>query len=104
MKHAKGTGMITKTSILQLLRANGDLMRERFTVRSIGLFGSHARDEAGPDSDIDLLVEFETPTFDHYMDLKFFLEDLFGTEVELVMADTVKPRLKPYISQQVIYA
>ena len=96
--------MLTKTSILKLLRANSGLMHERFSVRRLGLFGSHARDEASPDSDIDLLVEFETPTFDHYMDLKFFLEDLFETDVELVMADTVKPRLKPYISQEVIYA
>ena len=96
--------MVTKSSILKLLKTNSEHMRDRFTVQRIGLFGSHVRDEALPDSDIDLLVEFETPTFDHYMDLKFFLEDLFGTEVELVMADTVKPRLKPYISQQVIYA
>ena len=96
--------MVTQTSILELLRANSEHIQERFSVRRIGLFGSHARGEAVPDSDIDLLVEFETPTFDHYMDLKFFLEDLFGAEVELVMADTVKPRLRPYISEQVIYA
>jgi len=78
-------------------------MRERFSVKRIGLFGSCARDEVAGESDIDLLVEFENPTFDHYMDLKFFLEELFETQVDLVMADTLKPRLKPYIAREVIY-
>ena len=96
--------MITKTKILQLLREHNGLMRERFSVRQIGLFGSYVRDEAAPGSDIDLLVEFEDPTYDHYMDLKFFLEELFQVNVDLIMADTLKPRLKPYVSREVIYA
>jgi hypothetical protein len=62
------------------------------------------RDESTPGSDIDLLVEFQEATYDHYMDLKFFLEDLFETEVDLVLADAVKPRLRPYISREVVYA
>jgi hypothetical protein len=73
-------------------------------VRRIGLFGSHVRDEPRPDSDVDILVEFEKPPHDHYMDLKSYLEDLLGTEVDLVMADALKPRLKPYISREVVYA
>ena len=56
-----------------------------------------------PDSDIDILVELEAPTFDGYMDLKFYLEDLFGRDVDLVMADSVKPRLRPYIAREVQY-
>jgi predicted nucleotidyltransferase len=44
------------------------------------------------------------PTFDHYMDLKFYLEGLFGSSVDLVLADTIKPRLKPYIDRDLIYA
>jgi hypothetical protein len=55
-------------------------------------------------SDVDILVEFEQPTFDHYMELKFFLEDSFGRPVDLVLADSLKPRLKPIISQEVTYA
>lgn len=96
--------MITKDKILQLLREHIEMMRKRFSIRKIGLFGSYARNEVAPESDIDLLVEFEKPTFDHYMDLKFFLEELFQTPVDLVMADTLKPRLKPYINREVIYA
>ncbi len=45
----------------------------------------------------------DQPTFDHYMDLKFFLGHLLNVEVDLVMADTVKPRLRSYISQEIMY-
>ncbi len=96
--------MPTKDKILKLINERQETLRERFSVCRIGLFGSYVRDEAAEGSDIDLLVEFEDPTFDHYMDLKFFLEELFETKVDLVMADTLKPRLKPYIAREVIYA
>jgi predicted nucleotidyltransferase len=79
-------------------------MHMRFSVRRIGLFGSFSRDAAAEKSDIDLLVELEKPTFDHYMDLKFYLEDLFGRPVDLVMSETVKPRLAPFIQREVAYA
>jgi len=93
-----------KNSILAKLGQNRQLMQQRFSVRSIGLFGSCIRDEATPDSDIDLLVEFDNPTFDNYMDLKSFLEDIFQAKVDLVLADTVKPRLQPYIAREIVYA
>ena len=49
----------------------------RLGVRSLALFGSVARDEAGSASDVDLLVEFEGPaTVDRYVELEFFLENL----------------------------
>ncbi len=62
----------------------------------IGLFGSFARGDAGPGSDVDVLVEFADPfvTFDRYMDLKFYLEDLFGRRVDLVIRRTLKPRIR----------
>lgn len=77
---------------------------ERYTVRTIGVFGSVARGEARPDSDVDIVVEFDEPTFDHYFDLKFHLEDLLERTVDLVIADTIKPRLKPNIERDTIYA
>ncbi len=78
-------------------------LQSRFTVRRIGIFGSYARDDAHVTSDIDVLVELGEPTFDHYMDLKFYLERLLNNEVDLVLADTLKPRLRPYISQELAY-
>lgn len=96
--------MLTQEGILQQLNLKAEELKQTFSVRSIGLFGSLARNEAQSHSDVDILVEFVMPTFDHYMDLKFYLEKLFGSPVDLVVADTVKPRLKPAIQRDVIYA
>jgi len=102
----ENTEMATKTrqEIIQCIRSHKDEMEKRFTVRSIGLFGSYVHGTARPGSDVDIVVEMGDPTFDHYMDLKFYLEDLFGTPVDLVLADTIKPRLKPYIDRDLVYA
>jgi uncharacterized protein len=96
--------MLLREKILQTLREHKDEMRSRFSVIQIGLFGSYVHDAAREGSDIDLLVEFGEPTFDHYMDVKFFLERIFQQPVDLVLADSVKPRLKPLIAQEVKYA
>jgi len=81
--------------------------RERissFGVRSLALFGSLARDEAGSDSDADILVEFRGPaTFDRYMDLKIFLEELLGSPVDLVTRKAIKPRMRTYVEEEAIY-
>ncbi len=94
----------TTSSVVQKIAGMRLELSERFTVKRIGVFGSFARGDAGPESDVDILVELTEPTFDHYMDLKFRLEDVLKRPVDLVMADTVKPRLKPIIDQEVVYA
>jgi predicted nucleotidyltransferase len=96
--------MLSREEILKRLRDHKDDLRSRFSVRQIGLFGSYVHNTANEGSDIDLLVELEEPTFDHYMDLKFFLEKVFQHPVDLVLAESVKPRLKPLIAQEVNYA
>ncbi len=97
--------MLTYKAILTKLEENTTTIK-KFGVKRIGLFGSYVRDEQKPMSDIDILVEFEKGKvqFDNYMDLKFFLEDLFQLKVDLVMKDTIKPDLKPYILGSVKYA
>lgn len=96
--------MLAKESIVRELRHRRKELASRFGVKRIGLFGSYVRGEAVEASDMDFLVEFDTPTFDRYMDLKFFLEELFGVSVDLVSSDAVKPRVKPCIDSNVIYA
>ena len=93
-----------REKILEMLRQNKINLEMNFSVRRIGLFGSFLRGSAGEKSDVDILVELDVPTFDHYMDLKFFLEDTLGRPVDLVLADTLKPRLKPFIISEVAYA
>jgi uncharacterized protein len=89
--------------ILKIIEANRETLK-RFGVRSLGLFGSVARGEATESSDLDFLVELEKKSFDAYMDLKDFLEELFGCNVDLVMKDALKPRLKEPILKETIYA
>jgi predicted nucleotidyltransferase len=93
-----------KADILRVIREKRPELTRRFTVRRIGVFGSFARDSASAESDVDILVELAEPTFDHYMDLKFYLEEILNRSVDLVMADTVKPRLRRIIGKEVVYA
>ena len=87
---------------LAILRSRTADLR-RFGVSSLALFGSFARDEAGEDSDVDLIVELEGPaTFDRYMDLKFYLEDVLGRRVDLVTRKGLRPRLRPSVEAEAI--
>ena len=95
--------MRTLQETLHLLEQNRDTIRS-FGVRSLGLFGSVARGEAKADSDLDFVVEFETKSFDAYMDLKAFLESLLGCSVDLVISDTIKPRLRATILSEAVHA
>jgi len=74
-------------------------------VRRLGLFGSFRRGDQRPDSDVDLLVEFEPgrKTFDSFMDLAFFLESLLGRRVELVTPESLSPYIGPRILREVQY-
>jgi len=93
-----------KADVLRVIREKYSELVGRFTVLRIGVFGSFATGTAGPESDVDILVELKEPTFDNYMDLKFFLEEILDNSVDLVIYDAIKPRLKPIIEQEVIYA
>ena len=76
----------------------------KFGVKSLAVFGSVARDEARSDSDVDVLVEFDPPpTFERYMDLKFYLEELLGCTVDLGTPSTLKPRIRPRIQAEALY-
>lgn len=95
---------MNKQQALDLLSQRRDEIAKKFAVKHLALFGSTARGEAREDSDVDVLVEFEGPaTFDGYMGLKFYLEDLFRTKVDLVTKDTVKPRMRPIIEKDMIH-
>ena len=93
----------TTQQIFDTLAQHREELR-RWGVQNIGLFGSYRRGTATADSDMDFLVTLERPSFDDYMDLKFFLEDLFGCNVDLVPEKDIKPRLRPYIMEDVVYA
>ena len=94
---------MTRDDVIGLLSSHREELDERFGVSSLALFGSLARDEAGPASDVDLLVEFrETPGLTEYMGLKFWLEERLGRQVDLVMKKALKPWATPFVEAEAI--
>lgn len=97
--------MLTSTKIIELINKNQNDI-QKYGVKRIGLFGSFLTNKQKSDSDIDILVEFKKgeKTFDNYMDLKFYLENLFKHDVDLVIKDALKAKLKSNIIRSVKYA
>jgi hypothetical protein len=93
----------SQEEVLRVLEENRDLL-VRLGVRRLGLFGSAVRGEATAASDLDFVVALQQKTFDSYMDVKEFLEDLFHCPVDLVPEDGIKPRLREIILRETIYA
>lgn len=92
-----------RSAILQLLSKHLPDLQARYSVRRLALFGSAARDEMRPESDIDVLVEFDgPPTFDHYFDLRDALEELLGRRVDLVTNQGLKPRARRHVEKDLI--
>jgi len=92
------------SEIMQLIRRHDDFLISH-GVRRIGLFGSHVRGEERSDSDIDLIVEFKAgqKSYDNFIELCFFLEDLFGRNVDLLTPASLSPHLKQQIEAEVRY-
>lgn len=87
--------------IVTILR--GQMIRSRFGIKSLFLFGSVARNQATKESDLDFIVDFDGAiTFDRYMDLKIFLEDLFGKKIDLAIEDSLKPQIRQKILEEAI--
>ena len=93
---------LTPGKIIQVIESKKDELRQ-YGVRRIALFGSFLKKTNHSKSDIDFLVVFDHPTFDNYMELKFFLEKLFQRKVDIVVEENLKPALK-YIKEEALYA
>jgi predicted nucleotidyltransferase len=88
---------------ISTLRTYLPAIRRDFGVRRLALFGSTARDQARDDSDLDILVDFETgPTFLSFMGLRAFLEDQTGRKIDLVTQDALKPRMRPVVEREAV--
>jgi predicted nucleotidyltransferase len=91
---------LTRAGILKALREHDEELK-KYSVKRIGLFGSYARGEQKRGSDIDFLVEFETPTYDNFYDLIVYLEKLFGRKVEVLTPDGVDSIRVPEVAQSI---
>ena len=88
---------------IEILQKHNMELREKFDVKSLMLFGSVVRGESTKESDVDLLVEFFSPPgFDKYMDLKFRLEELVGSPVDLVMKKALRSEAIPIVEKEAV--
>lgn len=97
-----GAAPQSRQEILARLAALAPTLRA-LGVRMLGVFGSYARGEQRPRSDVDVLVTFDHLTFRRYMDVKLLLEDTLGMPPDLVLADDLRPRLRERVLAEVIY-
>ena len=98
----KKISKLTPIKIIKIIEENKNELR-KCGVKKIALFGSFLKRKNHPKSDIDFLVVFDNPTFDKYMELKFFLEKLFQRKVDIVIEKDLKPALR-YIKEEALYA
>ena len=93
-----------RTEILALLALHKSELQRRFGVRKLALFGSHARVQAGPNSDVDVLVDFDgAATSARYFAVQFSLEDLLNAPVDLVTEKALRPKLRPFIEREAVH-
>jgi uncharacterized protein len=95
---------MNKQKVLDLLDAHRDRLHD-FSVKALFLFGSVARDEATPESDVDLLVEFDRPVgLFTLLGLQSYLEELFGCSVDLGTPNSLRPHMRETVLGEAIRA
>ncbi len=95
---------MNRQAILDRLNAEAPVLRRKYGLKSLALFGSMARGDDHERSDVDVLATFEgLATFRGYMGLKIDLEDLFGRPVDLATPDTLRPECRSGIERDLIH-
>jgi predicted nucleotidyltransferase len=93
-----------REQVIQILSQHMEEIRQKFDVQSLSLFGSVARGESRPDSDLDILVTYsQVPGLFKYLDLKEYLEDLFHQPVDLVTMKALKKQLRDEILGEAVH-
>ena len=96
--------MATKEEIKETLKRFKPILREKYKVKEIGIFGSYVRGEESEESDVDILVEFAEPIGWEFIDLVEYLEEIFGKRVHLATVRALNPQLREKILSEVVYA
>jgi predicted nucleotidyltransferase len=96
--------MKTLDDIKQTLKLHLPLIRARYHITELGIFGSYARGEQREDSDLDLLIDYETaPSLLELIHLENYLADELGIKVEVVTKHGMKPRIRERVLPEVVY-
>lgn len=94
---------MNRNEVLKFMTRLKPELVKRFGVTRLALFGSTVRDEDRPNSDIDIVVEFDGPaTSKRYFGVQFLLEDELGHPVDLVTEKAMRAELRPFIEQEAI--
>jgi predicted nucleotidyltransferase len=92
---------MSKTEILETLKALRHMLQTRYKVDEISLFGSFVRDEQAEASDIDVLVDLNSDA--SYFDLVRlgdFLEEIFHRRVDVVLRESLRPEIREAILRE----
>lgn len=98
--------MKTVREIKNILAKHKDELRQKYSVKEIGIFGSYIRDEQRETSDVDILIEFSEEariTLLDFIHIENYLTDLLGVKVDLGEKSTLKPRIGKNILKEVSY-
>jgi len=87
----------------EILTQHKEVLEEKFKVKNIAIFGSYVRGEQNPESDVDILVEFQEPVGFLFIHLADYLEEILGTKVDLLTPDAIKPNRRRYIMEDLAY-
>ena len=94
---------MNRDEVLDALRQHKQVLRDRFDVTGLALYGSFARNQATSESDVDILVRFDGPaTSSSYFGTQFYIEDLLGRRVDLVTDKALRPELRPFVEQEAL--
>ena len=94
---------LSRDDVVRILRGQREVLKERFGVTEVYLFGSFARDEATEDSDVDVVVEFgNEPTFSTYFGAQVYLQELFGRDVDLATEQEIRKEILPYVKRDLM--
>lgn len=95
--------MKTLADFKQILSQNKRLLREQYRVTRLGIFGSYARGEQTPESDLDILIDYEqAPTLFQLVELRDYLSKQVGLKVDLVTKNGLKPRMQARVLSEVV--
>ena len=95
---------MNRNEVLDVLRTHMPALEERFGVTRLALFGSFARDQATDRSDVDVLVQFDSPaTSRSYFGVQFYIEDLLGRPVDLVTDKALRPEIRPRVEREAVH-